>query len=149
MQVSGWQEQLAVLFMKETYRSKISLSIVLPIAIIIGGMLILMLILGMWPGVLIVGIVLAFITHMFMNTYYTIDGSELYVRSGFIINVRIDIATITKIEPTNTMLSSPALSFDRLEVFYNKYDSVIISPGDKAGFIAKLRSINPVIISNI
>ena len=133
--------------MKETYRSKIGLSIVLPIAVIIGGLLIFMLILGAWPGVLIIGMVLAFIIHMFMTTYYTIDGNELYVKCGFIINTRIDIATITKIEPTNTMLSSPALSFDRIEVFYNKYDSVIISPGDKAGFIAKLQQINPAIVT--
>jgi len=69
------------------------------------------------------------------------------VKCGFVINIRIDIATITKIEPTNTMLSSPALSFDRIEVFYNKYDSVIISPGDKAGFIAKLQQINPAIVT--
>jgi xanthine/uracil/vitamin C permease (AzgA family) len=133
--------------MKEVYRSKISLSIVLPIAVIIGGLLIFMLILGAWPGVLIIGMVLAFIIHMFMTTYYTIDGNELYVKCGFIINTRIDIATITKIEPTSTMLSSPALSFDRIEIFYNKYDSVIISPGDKAGFIAKLQQINPSIIT--
>jgi len=72
---------------------------------------------------------------MFMTTYYTIDGNKLYVKSGFIVNINIDISTITKIEPTNTVLSSPALSFDRLEVFYNKYDSVVISPGDNARFM--------------
>jgi len=132
---------------KETYKSKIGLSIVLPIAVIIGDTLIFMLILDAWPGVLIISVVLAFITQMFMTTYYIIDGNELFVKCGFIINIKIDISTITKIEPTNTVLSAPALSFDRLEVFYNKYDSVIISPGDKAGFIAKLQQINPSIVT--
>lgn len=116
-------------------------------AVIIIGLLILMLVQGAWPGVLIISVVLAFITHMFMTTYYAIDGNELFVKCGFIINIKIDISTITKIEPTNTILSSPALSFDRLEVFYNKYDSIVISPGDKAAFIAKLKQINPSIVT--
>jgi hypothetical protein len=133
--------------MKETYRSKVSLALIISAAVFIIGILVLMLIQGAWPGVLIISIVLAFITHMFMATYYTIDGDELFVKCGFLINIKIDISTITKIEPTNTVLSSPALSFDRLEVFYNKYDSVVISPGDNAGFIEKLRSINPAIVS--
>jgi len=104
---------------------------------------------GAWPGVLIIALVLAFIIHLFATTYYTINGNELYIRSGFIVNVTIDIATITKIESTNTILSSPALSFDRLEVFYNHYDSIVISPGDKAKFVEQLRRINPNIISAI
>lgn len=43
------------------------------------------------------------------------------------------------------MLSSPALSLDRLEVFYNKFDSVIISPQNKEDFIVALQNINPAI----
>jgi hypothetical protein len=133
--------------MKETYRSKIGLEIVIPMGIIIGAVLVLMLVLGVWQGVLGIVIMLAFVVHLFVSTYYTIDGDKLNVRCGFLINSTIDIATITKITPTNNMLSSPALSLDRLEVFYNKYDSVIISPGDKAGFIARLKSWNEGIVT--
>ena len=67
----------------------------------------------------------------------------LKVKCSFFV---IDIATITKIENTNSVLSAPALSMDRIEVFYNKYDSVVISPGDKAGFIARLKETNPEVI---
>jgi hypothetical protein len=42
-------------------------------------------------------------------------------------------------------MSSPALSLDRIEIFYNKFDSVIISPKNKADFVAELKSINPAI----
>jgi len=133
--------------MKETYRSKISLKLIIPVAVLIIGILVLMVVQGIGPGVVIISAVLAFITHMFMATYYIIDGNKLYVRSGFIINIQIDIAAVTKIEPTNTILSAPALSFDRLEIFYNKYDSVVISPGDNAKFIARLKEINPAIVT--
>jgi len=117
------------------------------VAVLIIGILVLMVVQGIGPGVVIISAVLAFITHMFMATYYIIDGNKLYVRSGFIINIQIDIAAVTKIEPTNTILSAPALSFDRLEIFYNKYDSVVISPGDNAKFIARLKEINPAIVT--
>jgi len=36
-------------------------------------------------------------------------------------------------------------SLDRLEIFYNRFDSVVISPEDKAGFIAELTKLNPEI----
>jgi hypothetical protein len=79
---------------------------------------------------------------MFSTTYYTISGSTLRIKSGFIINIVVDIGAISKITPTRNMLSSPALSLDRLEIFYNKYDSVLISPDDKIEFAKQLKSIN-------
>jgi hypothetical protein len=90
---------------------------------------------------------LAFVVHLFATTYYTIDGAELKVRSGFLIHITIDINTITKIVPARSILSAPAVSLDRLEVFYNKYDSVVVSPLDKAGFIAGLKEINEKIVT--
>ena len=77
------------------------------------------------------------------KTYYEIVGSELKIVSGFIINKKIQIKNISKIVKTNSLLSSPALSLTgRLEVFYNKYDSVIISPKEREEFISALKSIN-------
>jgi hypothetical protein len=129
--------------MKQTFRSKIGPEIVIPIGLILGGVLVFMLILGAWIGVVVIAVVLAFVVHLFATTYYTIDGAELKVRSGFLIDIIIDINTITKIVPTRSILSAPAVSLDRLEVFYNKYDSVVVSPKDKAGFIARLKALNP------
>jgi hypothetical protein len=132
--------------MKQTFRSKIGPEIVIPIGLILGGVLVFMLILGVWLGVIVIAIVLAFVIHLFATTYYTIDGAELKVRSGFLIHITIDINTITKIVPTRSILSAPAVSLDRLEVFYNKYDSVVVSPEDKEGFIAGLNGVNEGIV---
>lgn len=66
----------------------------------------------------------------------------LKVRSGFLYRKDIPIDSIRKIVETNNMISSPAVSLDRLEIFYNKFDSVLISPKDKAGFIALIQTIN-------
>lgn len=128
---------------KYVYRSKIGKGIVAFIAIVIIAVFITMVILKAWSGLVIDFLLFAFFAHFLATTYYTILEGTLKVRSGFIINITIDILKITRIEPTNTILSAPALSFDRLEVFYNKYDSVVISPSDKAAFIAKLKEINP------
>ncbi len=133
--------------MKQTFRSKIGPEIVIPMGLILGGVLVFMLILGAWVGVLIIAVVLAFVVHLFATTYYTIDGAELKVRSGFLINITININTITKIVPTRSILSAPAVSLDRLEVFYNKYDSVVVSPGDNVGFIEALKGINEGIVT--
>jgi len=133
--------------MEETvYRSGISKGIIIMLTIVVAIPLIVTIAFKAWVGIIVLAFVTAFIGHLFAMTDYTVSGNTLKVRSGIIINITIDIATITKIEPTNSILSSPALSFDRLEVFYNKYDSVIISPKDKAGFIAKLKEINPQIV---
>ena len=130
----------------DLFRSKVGLGLVIPIAIILCGTFILVLVLRVWLGAVLVGCTMLFVIHLFMTTYYTISGNVLRVKSGFIINKAIDVGTITKITPTNNMLSSPALSLDRLEIFYNKYDSILISPKEKTRFVNQLKIINPAII---
>lgn len=132
--------------MKQTFRSGISMGLIVPVGVILAAVLVLMLMQGAWQGVLIIAIVVVFIGHLFATTYYVIEGNKLIVKSGIIINIQIDIDKITKIVPTTSILSAPALSLDRLEIFYNKYDSVVISPGDKAEFIAVLKIINESIV---
>lgn len=77
------------------------------------------------------------------NTYYTIEENTLKIRSGILYKKDITIDSIRKIVETNNMISSPAPSLDRLELFYNSFDSVLISPKDKAGFIRAIQAINP------
>ena len=135
--------------MKEVYRSKIGQEIVIPIVAIIGGVLIFMIVVKAWAGILVILLVSAFILHLFATTYYTITGDVLNVRSGLIIDTNIEIGKITKITATRNMLSSPALSLDRLEISYNKYDSVQISPKDKELFIQALKNINNRIVCEL
>lgn len=128
--------------MTEKFVSKGQKALIIGSSIAIAVVMVLMLTEKAWAGIAIVACIAAFILHLFATTYYTISGNELKVRSGFLINITIDINTITKITPTNNMLSAPALSLDRLEIFYNKYDSVMVSPENKEEFITKLKEIN-------
>ncbi|MDX1766944.1 MAG: PH domain-containing protein [Arenibacter troitsensis] len=89
-----------------------------------------------------------FIGYHFVSTYYEIGNGVLRVKSGFLVNRSIPISSITKLEATKNPISAPATSFDRLEVFYNKYESVIISPKGKHAFIGHLKQLNPQIQDN-
>jgi hypothetical protein len=89
-----------------------------------------------------------FIGYPFLTTYYEVGNGVLKVKSGFLLNRSIQIKSITKIEATKNPISAPATSLDRLEVFYNKYESVIISPKEKRAFIAHLKQLNANIQDN-
>lgn len=130
--------------MPKIYKSKIGLELVIPIALILGTVFILTVSNEpSWLGVLILLLVILFMVYMFMSTVYIVDNELLIVKSGFVFNDTIKIKTIRKISETYNLLSSPATSLDRLEITYNKYDSVLISPKDKYLFIENLTSINP------
>lgn len=85
------------------------------------------------------------IWNIYTDTHYTIfdDNRTLRVKSGFIINSRYDINKITRIRNTRTWLSSPALSIDRIEITFGRYNKIIISPLHKEAFINHLLSLNP------
>lgn len=100
---------------------------------------------GEWIGLLGLAGVIGFILILSKTTQYIINENQLIVKSTWIVNERIDIFKITKIEKSNSILSSPALSLDRLLVRYNKFDEVLISPKEKKEFIDELLKINPAI----
>ncbi|PJJ80414.1 PH domain-containing protein [Mucilaginibacter auburnensis] len=127
----------------KTYPSKIDTWLVVLLAAIFLPLMALPFFTGDWMTMFFMVPLTAFIIHMFLNTYYTIAGEILTVKSGFVVNLAVDIMAIRKIEETNNVISSPATSLDRLEIIYNKFDSVIISPENKAGFIADILAINP------
>ncbi|MFD2148447.1 PH domain-containing protein [Mucilaginibacter antarcticus] len=96
---------------------------------------------GKWPAFLILLSISGFMAYLFMNTYYVIADNVLSVHTGF-NKIGIDVAAIKYIEDTPTLWSAATFSLGRLEVFYNRYDSVVISPPDKTAFIAHLKTIN-------
>ena len=98
---------------------------------------------GEWIGLLGLTGVVGFILILSKTTQYIINENQLVVKSTWIVNERIDISKITKVEKSNSILSSPALSLDRLLVRYNKYDEILISPKEKIEFIDELLKINP------
>ena len=69
---------------------------------------------------------------LFFNIKYTLTADTLLVKNGFSTQ-SISLEDITHITPTNSTLSAPALSLDRIEIIY-KGGSIVISPKDKDGF---------------
>jgi len=100
---------------------------------------------GKWIGFIYFSFIIGVIIFISKTTNYRIEGNELTVKCLWIINDRIEISKIRKIEKSNSILSSPALSLDRIAVYYNKYDEVYISPKEKQDFIDALLEINPTI----
>lgn len=126
----------------KVFKSKIDwwfgLVLVYPIFVSIKSMLE-----GEWIGLLGLGVVVGLILVFSKTTRYIINENQLIVKSTWIVNERIDISKITKIEKSNSVLSSPALSLDRLRIRYNKYDEILISPKEKKEFTDELLKINP------
>lgn len=126
------------------YKSKIdywlAIPLVYPIFLSVSSM-----IEGKWIGYLGFFIIIFLVWIISKSTRYVIDNNQLIVKCMFIVNERIDIAKIRKIEKTNNILSSPALSLDRIAVRYNKFDEVYISPKEKQLFVEELLKINPEI----
>jgi len=76
---------------------------------------------------------------LFINTSYTLTDSSLLVRSGP-FRWTVPVAEITKVMPTNSVLSSPALSLDRLRIEYSRGKVVMISPKLKEEFLQDLNA---------
>lgn len=127
------------------YKSKIGWFLVPVIVLMVVAPVYLMINNSDGVGPIILLLTFLFIIYIFLFTYYEVDESVLRVKSGFLIKRTIQIGTITKIEATNNPISAPAASLDRLEIFYNTYESVIISPKEKRAFIAHLKQLNPKI----
>jgi hypothetical protein len=129
-----------------TFKSKVGYELAVPVLSLLIGLFFFMVFMKILPGAIIILLCTSFILHLFTSTYYQINGNQLIVKSSFVVNLNIDIASIKKITKTNSALSSPAMSMDRIEITYGKYDSVIISPKNKMEFIQEITSINPNII---
>ena len=89
--------------------------------------------------------VILFFLFVFSGIKYSVDQKDLTVHSSFFSRNKIPVSAIRKIRETNNPLSSPTASLDRLEIFYNKFDSIIISPVRTEEFLKNLLAINPKI----
>lgn len=99
---------------------------------------------GNWVAAIVTGLTLTLVIWIFASTAYDIGPEELVVRSGP-LRARVPIASIRRVSASRTPLAGPALSLRRLEVEYGKYDTAIVSPADRAAFIAALTARNPAI----
>lgn len=131
--------------MKKVYKSKIGIELILILGVTFGAIGITMVMYGDYAPLLINVLIVAFIAYLFWKTEYEISGNNLNVKCSFFVNQDIEISSIRKIKETYNPISAPATSIDRLEIFYNKFDSVLISPKEKLEFINHLKKINPSI----
>ena len=80
---------------------------------------------------------------IFFNIKYSLSDDELFVKNGFSTQ-SIPLNDITHIIPTNSMLSAPALSLDRIEIRYEG-GSIVISPKDREGFYRAIQQRVPAL----
>ena len=131
--------------MKTVYPTKVSVTLILIISIIMGCILISLAVSSKWIPFFINLLLYVSVVYLMVSIKYEINESQLIIHQAMGKMV-IDINTIKSIEPTHTILSAPASSLDRLRISYNKYDDVVISPRRKEEFIRQLQSINPNIV---
>lgn len=91
---------------------------------------------------IVTGLSALFVVWLFKSTEYVVTATELIVRSGP-VNQRVLLKEITRIHPTRSILSAPALSLDRMEIAYGKYGGIVISPADKRGFLNCVKERSP------
>lgn len=127
------------------YRSKISWIIYIPLIVSLIPLIVIIIVEDIWLVGLVFLPVVMFISYIFLKTKYMITGDVLYIQCGFLYNQQIKISSIRQIKETNNPISSPALSLDRIEIKFDKYNSVLISPKGKEMFIKHLQQINPAI----
>ncbi len=100
-----------------------------------------------WVAVLVFFLLFTFIFYCMFSIRYVIEGNTLRIKCGFFLNEKIDIMKISKITDTDSILSAPAASLDRIAIYLRRqYSPVIISPKNKNEFIEELQSINPDIV---
>ncbi|MBR5436650.1 MAG: PH domain-containing protein [Muribaculaceae bacterium] len=87
--------------------------------------------------------------YFILGTRYIIKESLLIVYCGFIKFGPYSIAKIVKICKTQSIESAPAASLDRIAILFSDKKTLILSPEDKASFVADLQAINPKIITEI
>jgi len=125
------------------YRSKLGLIFTIPLIILTLFSLFLVIDIKDTGGIWIILFTLLSILFIYYSTYYKLEGNILIIKSMLIINEKIDIKSISRIAETNDILSAPALSLDRLKIYYGDKKWIMVSPKNKNGFIEAIRAINP------
>lgn len=76
------------------------------------------------------------------RTDYTVDEAMLHIRSGP-FRWHVPVQNIVSVNASRNLLSSPALSLDRIELVLVKGRALRVSPEDRAGFCRALLAIHP------
>ena len=129
--------------MKRSFRSKVEIAIATPLAVILVVIETLMIVYRVWPLAILIFLITAFMLYLYLTTVYEFNDEKLRIKSGFLYDNEIYISSIKRVKETRNHTASPALSPDRLEIFYNRYGYVLVSPEEKKEFISILKNVNP------
>ncbi|EHI97378.1 protein of unknown function DUF1200 [Clostridium sp. DL-VIII] len=91
--------------------------------------------------ILFIAVLILIILPMYLFTYYVFEDSCIHIRCGLMVNIKIDYKDIVSLKKSKSLISSPALSMDRIEIkYYRNFQSdfIIISPERKQEFIDEL-----------
>lgn len=132
--------------MKQLFPSAINWWLFGPVLALLGGCAVYAVVAQTWPDALVVLAALGLVGWLLRYTYYEVQpgAQTLRIVSGPLV-WRVPVQAITSVLPSASPFSSPALSLDRLRIRYGKHDSILISPADRAGFLAALLHLNPAI----
>ena len=129
------------------YRSRVDTWVLMVLAVAILGQvvaLVTVLVQESPPGVtaavaIAASIGILLIVWIMVRTHYTVAGGRIRIVCGpFRWTIPLD--EITDVTPSRNLLSSPALSLDRLKIRYGKNRFVLVSPENRKSF---LRAIVP------
>ena len=135
----------------KTYKSKFGFEIMIFLTLIFGGIIVFMIYQSeLLEAILSVSgiflLVYGLFVYLSFSTEYTIlETGILKVKCGFLYNKRFDINKIKSVVKTSNLMSSPAPSLDRIELTYEEFDLIVISPKNKIGFARELTKMNPKI----
>jgi hypothetical protein len=76
--------------------------------------------------------------YLYRTTHYTFEAQALRVQCGP-FRFAIPYDAVRGASPSASLMSGYAMSLQRIEVEYGKFDSVLISPADRTGFLDELR----------
>lgn len=98
---------------------------------------------GSWITVAVIVVICTAVLSMLYSIRYVVIGTQLQIYYTRTISSSYDLRELKSLRPTHNPLSAPAASLDRLELKFTRYRDILISPKDKAGFIALVKAINP------
>ncbi len=137
--------------MMKKYRTKVDVWLVGVIVGVVGGSVLPVLWCDFsWLTVIVVMLALLLTLYVVFSITYTIEGDVLTVKNGFFYSRRYDINDIIKIKNSKSLISAPASSLDRIEIYFTgRKMPLIISPKKKMDFVNELKSVKPDILCDV
>ncbi len=100
------------------------------------------------PILILSGFLLFLFSILYATTYYKIENEQVII-SMFFYKTKINISEIRRIKHSNSLIKTnlykPSFHYKGIEIEYNKYDDIFISPKNNELFINQLLQRNPKI----